>query len=76
LCDNLEQICLELKPRDPEVLFNWGNTLYRHARVKEAEGEMHRSIELLILSGEKYLQVRITLLFRKGFSCVRRLPMC
>ncbi len=46
-----------MKPSDWEVLFNWGNTLYRQARLCEREGSLVRSFELLQLAADKYLAV-------------------
>ena len=47
--------CLKLKPNDRGVLFNWGNALYRQARMHESESHIESANELFQLASEKYL---------------------
>ena len=48
------QECTQIRPSDWEVLFNWGNTLYRWARVKERDGDYKRALKRLRSASEKY----------------------
>jgi tetratricopeptide (TPR) repeat protein len=47
--------CLKLKPNDRGVLFNWGNALYRQARMYEFEKNNEMANKLYGLASEKYL---------------------
>ncbi len=46
-----------IKPNDHEALFNMGNTLYRHARLKEQEKQYRRAFELMDMSCATFLGV-------------------
>lgn len=47
------QECTQIRPADWEVSFNWGNTLYRWARVKEKEKNDPEALKLLRAAAEK-----------------------
>jgi len=46
--------CVQMKSTDNEIFFNWGNALYRQAKVKQQEHKVLEYEQLLIGSGEKY----------------------
>jgi hypothetical protein len=39
---------VQLRPRDEGAFFNWGNTLYRHARLVQKLGNVNQAHHLLI----------------------------
>lgn len=49
------QQCLQIKEHDRGVYFNWGNALYRRARMHQSEGLIKSCYNLLSIASEKYL---------------------
>jgi len=49
------QHCLQLKEHDRGVYFNWGNALYRRAKMHQSEGQIKTCYNFLSLASEKYL---------------------
>eukprot|EP01114_Cavostelium_apophysatum_P018706 TRINITY_DN5854_c0_g1_i4.p1 TRINITY_DN5854_c0_g1~~TRINITY_DN5854_c0_g1_i4.p1 ORF type:complete len:564 (-),score=138.72 TRINITY_DN5854_c0_g1_i4:173-1864(-) len=50
--------CLASKPADYEIFFNWGNMMFRQAKLKQSQKDANSLLEcyqLLQQSGEKYL---------------------